>query len=194
MAILNGSYKFHTSPTNYQDSSFSYQVNYTDNAGTEYKEISFSPGFFTAGRKLNDSSRVTFFDTVQPINDDLYDLFTFDDIDACPWIILTFNNQQVDNLLYEIITNCAAPYLDGILIKITSPNGITLATEKTIVNSNIKVTIDESLLGGGVSGYPVEVTDSSIIINSTETGKIYKYIGNTDEYCTNGCYYVVTEE
>lgn len=32
-------------------------------------------------------------------------------------------------------------------INITSPEGVTLATEKTIVNSNIKVTIDESLLG-----------------------------------------------
>ena len=43
------------------------------------------------------------------------------------------------------------------------------------------------------TGYPVEVSDSNIIINSTETGKIYKYIGETDNYCTNGYYYVIEE-
>jgi hypothetical protein len=75
-------------------------------------------------------------------------------------------------------------------VKITSPNGITLATEKTIVNSNIKVTIDESLLGGGVSGTPIPVDDMSL---ATETGKIYLYTGVTNKYYTNGCLYIVEE-
>lgn len=192
MAILNGSYKFHTSPTNYIEgtNTIEYTVHFTDYEGTSYNYINFSYNVTTAIR--NPDSFYDIFDTANPLTKN-YINTSFDDIENAPWLILTFDNQEVDDLLYEIITNCADPYFDGILINITSPEGVTLATEKTIVNSNIKVTIDESLLGGGASGYPVEVSDSSIIINSTETGKIYKYIGETDNYCTNGYCYAIEE-
>ena len=46
-----------------------------------------------------------------------------------------------------------------IVVNITSPEGVTLATEKTIVNSNIKITIDESLLGNDTSDATAEAND-----------------------------------
>ena len=80
-------------------------------------------------------------------------------------------------------------------INITSPKGVTLATKKTIVNSNIKMTVDPSLLGS--TGVPIETNDMQPIIDNAanNVGNIYKYTGNpTTEYTTGELYMIVKEE
>ena len=67
----------------------------------------------------------------------------------------------------EIIDDSIIPIL------ITSPEGVTLATEKTIINKNIKVTIDESLIGDYNSGYAdgqESITKNIEVIEKTVTG------------------------
>ena len=71
---------------------------------------------------------------------------------------------------------------------------ITLQTNNSSLEEIIDLLNKLPDASENTTGYPEEVSDSSIIINSTETGKIYKYIGETDDYCTNGYYYVIKEE
>ena len=164
MAILNGSYKFHTSPTQY--ATIDENVIFVDNEGSKYTHIVTSPGFYTT-IVTEAYEWIDVFSTIQPMMKGTYSTTTFDDIENAPWLVLTFDNQEVSDLLYEIITNCADPYFDGILVNITSPEGVTLATEKTIVNSNIKVTIDESLLNQGTDTSDATATSDEIFAGKT---------------------------
>lgn len=186
MAILNGSYKFHTSPTNYTGADWYFDVNFKDNAGTEYNNIRAIYSVYTYSSLA--TGDLHFFDTGNPLLVTQSGT-TFDDIENAPWLILTFDNQEVDDALYEIITNCADLYFDGIHISISDPKGVILATEKTIINKNIKVTVDESLLGS--NGLPIEVTTPSVLdSNSYPSGTVFLYTGATTSVYTNGYYYV----
>ena len=80
--------------------------------------------------------------------------------------------QEINEWLYNLLTNKATVLDDGklakdIIINITSPEGITLATEKTIVNSNIKVTIDENLLNQGTDTTDATASAASIFEGET---------------------------
>lgn len=104
--------------------------------------------------------------------------------------------QEIDETFYNFITSSATPITGfiqrPIVINVTSAEGVTLATEKTIINQNIKVTIDESLLAGGISGYPIEIDDMSKA-DLNAIGKVYKYVGDTNDTYTNGYLYVIEE-
>lgn len=89
--------------------------------------------------------------------------------------------QEIDETFYSFITSSATPITGfiqkPIVINVTSPEGVTLATEKTIINQNIKVTIDENLTGGYSSGYnsgfadgQESITKNMEVIEKTVTG------------------------
>ena len=111
MAILNGSYKFHTCPTNYLNvGSITYCVTFKDNEGTIYNFLNIAYLNCTTGQIEGSTENPTkFFNTDGPLHR-LYDAtppynyFTtdYDDVENAPWLILTFDNQEVDNTLYEI--------------------------------------------------------------------------------------------
>ena len=58
------------------------------------------------------------------------------------------------------------------------------------------VTITTNIAGDGTitaNGKAIETNNSNDIINSTAgEGTIYKYVGDTDDYCTHGYYYIIT--
>lgn len=129
-------------------------------------------------------------------------------------------------------------------IVITNKAGITLNTKKTLVDDDIKIRIDKSILGvkptgkieitttdevdvskyataqvtnvdpniikkdevvlgvvgtfeGGSSGTPIELATSEemeAVLVAENIGKIYKFVGETNETFTNGNLYQVIEE
>ena len=164
MAILNGSYKFHTAPTGY--ASISANIAFTDNDGTKYTGIYASPGYDTS-ITTEAGDWVFAFTTMRPWKKDSGSDTDFDDVENAPWLILTFNNQEVSDDFYRDFMSCVTPYFNGILINITSSEGVTLATEKTIVNKNIKVTIDESLLNQGTDTSDATAAASEILSGKT---------------------------
>lgn len=88
------------------------------------------------------------------VQDNTY--FFFDYIDQWQEVDFTDEWQPIskefyDWMLIHAVSNGGEISDGSLIINITSPKGITLATEKTIVNSNIKVTIDESLLSNNTS-------------------------------------------
>lgn len=79
-------------------------------------------------------------------------------------------------------------------IKITNKDGVTLLTNGKYCAEDIAVTIDESLLGS--NGSPIELStpeEMEAVLVSENIGKIYKYVGETNETFTNGNLYQVTE-
>ena len=76
-------------------------------------------------------------------------------------------------------------------IKITSKDGVKLLTKDKFCDDDINVTVDESLLGT-----PIELATSEemeAVLVADNIGKIYKYVGETNETFTNGNLYQVTE-
>lgn len=79
-------------------------------------------------------------------------------------------------------------------IKILNKQGVTLLTAGKYCAEDIAVTIDESLLGS--SGSPIELStpeEMEAVLVAENIGKIYKYVGETNETFTNGNLYQVTE-
>lgn len=76
-------------------------------------------------------------------------------------------------------------------IKILNKQGVTLLTGGKYCAEDIAVTIDEGLLGS-----PIELSTSEemeAVLVAENIGKIYKYVGETNETFTNGNLYQVTE-
>ena len=78
-------------------------------------------------------------------------------------------------------------------IKMTSVNGVTLRTANKYVEDDIHVIPDFEM---GSSGTPIELTTSEemeAVLVAENIGKIYKYVGETNETFTNGNLYQVME-
>lgn len=79
-------------------------------------------------------------------------------------------------------------------IKITSKDGVTLHTANKYVDEDLSITLDESLLGS--NGTPIELATSEemqAVLVVENIGKIYKFVGETNETFTNGNLYQVME-
>lgn len=79
-------------------------------------------------------------------------------------------------------------------IKIIDKNGVTLKTKGKYCPEDISVSVDESILGGGT---PIEVATPEAmdaLLVTENIGKVYKYVGTTDDTYTNGELYIVGEE
>ena len=76
-------------------------------------------------------------------------------------------------------------------IVITNPNGITLNTKQTLVDDDIKIKLSKNIFGNPVDIATNEEMQSVLV--SANVGKIYKYVGETNETFTNGNLYQVTE-
>ena len=76
-------------------------------------------------------------------------------------------------------------------IKITSKDGVKLLTKDKFCDDDISITLDEGLLGT-----PIELATSEemeAVLVADNIGKIYKYVGETNETFTNGNLYQVME-
>lgn len=79
-------------------------------------------------------------------------------------------------------------------IVITNPNGITLHTKKSLVEDDIKIKLDDSIFES--VGKPIELAtneEMEAVLVADNIGKIYKYVGETNETFTNGNLYQVME-
>lgn len=77
-------------------------------------------------------------------------------------------------------------------IKITDKSGVKLLTKNKFCKEDINITLDESL----VSGNPLELVssdDMKTVLTSENIGKIYRYIGETNDEFTHGELYEVIE-
>lgn len=76
-------------------------------------------------------------------------------------------------------------------VKITDTTGIKLLTKDKFCDDDINVTLSNAILGS-----PIELATSEemeAVLVAENVGKIYKYIGETNETFTNGNLYQVME-